>query len=205
MPVSRSRRKKKPETVQQKEARAVEVYRPGARAFHWLMFLLIAVQFPVGVYMAYRGNALNLWDGLTNNLYSGHKLAGMVLLMLALARLFYRLRHGAPADEPTLEPWQRGISHLTHWAIYALLIAVPIIGWLGVSYFPALDIFGLFKLPGLVAPNEATAAKVLALHGAMALALAALVAMHVGAALYHYLIRRDNVLARMLPGLMRKS
>lgn len=205
MPVSRSRRKKKQETAQQpKHSAVVEVYSGTARALHWLMFALIAVQIPVGFYMAYRGNTLNVWDATTNNLYSGHKLAGMVLLALAALRLLYRFSHGAPADEPTLETWQKAASHATHWGIYLLLFAVPVLGWVGVSYFPALDIFGLFKLPALVPPNEAMAAKVLAFHRITGVALAVLIAMHVGAALYHYVIRGDNVLARMLPGLMRK-
>lgn len=203
MPVSRSRRKKKQDAAQQPKQAVVEVYSGTARALHWLMLVLIAAQIPVGFYMVYRGKTLNLWDGLTNNLYSGHKLLGIALLGLVVLRLLYRLTHGAPADEPTLEAWQKGASHATHWALYLLLLAVPVLGWLGVSYFPALDIFGLFKLPALVAPDDAMAAKVLAYHAIGAIVLAGLIAMHVGAALYHYLIRRDNVLARMLPGLMR--
>lgn len=207
MPVSRSRRKnkKKQEAGQQPNyGQVVEVYSGTARALHWLMVLLIAVQIPVGIYMAYRGNTLNVWDALTNNLYSGHKLIGMVLLLLAALRLIYRISHGAPADEPTLEVWQKAASHATHWGIYLLLFVAPLLGWIGVSYFPALDIFGLFKLPALVAPDEAMAAKVLTFHRISGIALTALIAMHIGAALYHYAIRGDNVLARMLPGLMRK-
>jgi len=209
MPVSR-KRKKKPETPQQQHQRqreqaALQVYSGTARTFHWLMFLLIAAQVPVGITMAYRGNILNVWDATTNNLYSGHKLVGMVLLGLAILRLGYRLTHGAPPDEPTLEAWQKGASHATHWMIYLLLLGVPVLGWLGVSYFPALDIFGRFKLPALVSPDDAMAAKVLRWHAIAAIGLASLIAMHVAAALYHYLIRGDNVLARMIPRLMRKG
>ena len=66
--------------------------------------------------------------------------------------------NGAPADEPTIEPWQRLASHATHWALYALLVAVPIAGYVGVSLFPALDVFGLFSLPAVVAPDKDAAA-----------------------------------------------
>lgn len=176
----------------------VEVYSPTARMFHWLTVALIAVQIPIGFYMVYRGGALNIWDSLTNNLYSSHKLIGFIVLWLIAARLFYRLTQGAPADEPTLEPWQKAVSHVTHWAIYALLIAVPIGGWIGVSAYPATSIFGLFNLPALVAPDKPFAEMVLMYHGYAATLLAGLIAMHIGAALFHHLIRKDNVLRRMI-------
>ena len=183
---------------------AHEVYSPVARQFHWWTVALIAVQVPVGVLMAYRGNVLNIWDGLTNNLYSTHKLFGLVILAVVIARLAYRLRNGAPADEPTLEPWQKAVSHVTHWAIYGLLLVVPVLGWLGISYFPALSVFGV-NLPGLVSPDEAAAAKVLFAHLIGAFLLVILIGMHVGAALFHYVIRKDGVLNRMLPALPRRD
>lgn len=183
----------------------VEIYSPTARRFHWTMVALLALQIPVGVYMAYRGNVLNVWDATTNALYSSHKLVGMLLLALIIARLTYRIVHGAPKPEPTLETWHKLASGFNHWGLYALLLVVPVLGWFGASYYPALDIFGLFKLPGLVVPDEKTATVVFRYHGYAALALVAFAAVHVGAALYHYVIRGDNVLARMIPGLMRKS
>jgi cytochrome b561 len=182
-----------------------DVYSPAARHFHWWTAALLAVQVPVGVMMAYRGNTLNIWDGLTNNLYSTHKLTGLVILAVVVARLGYRLSHGSPADEPTLEPWQKVVSHMTHWAIYALLVILALLGWLGVSYFPALDAFGL-KIPALfVSPDEAKSTTVLLAHRAAAFLLVALIGMHVAAALFHYVIRKDGVLNRMLPGLPRRD
>lgn len=182
----------------------VELYSATARRFHWIVVGLIAMQVPVGVYMVYRGATLNIWDGLTNGLYSMHKLIGMVLLLVVVMRLGYRVVHGAPADEPTIETWHKVASALNHWGIYVMLLVVPALGWLGVSYYPALDIFGIIKLPGLVAANQKTAELVFQYHGYAAFALIALVAIHVAAALYHHFIRGDNVLARMIPGLLRK-
>ena len=180
-------------------------YSPTARAFHWVMVGVLAVQVPVGLYMTYRGNDLKIWDGLTNSLYSGHKLFGIVLLLLVIARLTYRLRNGAPADEPSLEWWQKAASHVTHWSLYGLLIAIPLTGWLGVSRYPALDIFGLFKLPGLVAPDQAQAATLFFIHKVLAIVTILLIGAHVGAALFHYVVRKDGVLLRMLPGLPRRG
>ncbi len=177
------------------------VYAPAARHFHWLTAAAVFVMVPLGLAMSYRGNTLNLWDGLTNGLYSTHKLLGFLVLWLVVSRLLYRLLRGAPPDEPTLLWWQKAASHLVHWLLYGLLLVVPVLGWTGVSLYPSLDIFGLFKLPALLAPNEALAGRVLNLHGWLAILMSLLVASHIGAALYHHVIRRDGVLRRMLPGL----
>jgi cytochrome b561 len=180
------------------------VYSPVARVLHWLTVLAVAIMVPVGLFMTTRAER-NIWDGLTNGLYSGHKLGGMLVLSLVIARLIYRFVHGAPADEPTLEPWRRIVAHLTHWTIYALLLAVPMLGWIGISLYPALDIFGWFKLPGLVVANQPASSTAFMLHKFGAFALVGLAGIHVGAALYHHFVRRDGVLRRMLPGLKVRS
>jgi cytochrome b561 len=175
-------------------------YSTGARHFHWWTVALLAIQVPLGLYMAYRGNTLNVWDGLTNALYSSHKTLGLVILALVAARLLYRIVHGAPADEPSIEWWQKAASHATHWSLYLLLILVPIVGWLGISLYGARDVFGLFTIPPLAAQNSDAAGRVLMLHKYLAFLTLALVAMHVSAAVVlHYFIRGDGVLARMLP------
>ena len=133
----------------------------------------------------------------TGKLYDGHKLLGLAILLLAAVRLVYRLVHGAPPDEPTLAPWEKLVSHLTHWAIYALLIVVPLLGWLAISYYGPFEPFGI-KLPALAAKDEAKATRTFFLHMVAAYALIVLLAMHVGAALQHYLISKDGVLRRML-------
>ncbi len=181
----------------------VEVYSATARHFHWTVVALLAVQIPIGFAMVYRGATLNIWDNLTNGLYSSHKLIGMIILLLVVLRLGYRLVHGAPADEPTLKAWHKAASAFNHWSLYVLLIVAPVLGWLGVSYYPALDVFGIIKLPGLVAANQKTAEVVFQYHGLAVFLLIIFAGMHVAAALYHYILRKDNVLARMIPRLMR--
>ena len=180
----------------------VEVYSPTARRFHWWTVALVAIQLPLGLYMAYRGNVLGIFDGLTNNLYSSHKLIGIIIFLVVLARLIYRFTHGAPADEPTLEWWQKAASHLNHWSLYALLLLVPIGGYIGISQYPALDVFGI-PLPGIVAANQEAASTTFLLHFWGAMLLLAMVAVHFAAAMFHYLIRKDNVLTRMLPSMRR--
>jgi cytochrome b561 len=178
-------------------------YSAGARHFHWITAAFVFALVPVGIVMSERAEA-NIFDSLTNTLYSWHKLGGFVLLWIVVARLAYRFSKGAPADEPTLEPWQKAVSHLTHWGMYGLLLAVPVLGWIAVSLYPALGIPGGFNLPALVSPDQKMSETVFKLHKAGAILLALAVLAHVGAALFHHVIRKDNVLRRMLPGLKQR-
>ena len=179
-------------------------YSSGARHFHWWTVALLAIQVPVGLYMVYRGKVTN-FDALTNTLYSSHKTLGLIILVLVIARLGYRLAHGAPADEPTIEWWQKAAAHLTHWSLYLLLILVPVVGWLGISLYGARDVFGLFSIPPLAMPDQAAAERVLMLHKYLAYLTVAAVGAHVGGALFHYFIRKDGVLMRMLPQAGRRD
>jgi cytochrome b561 len=185
--------------------RQEQAYSPTARRFHWWTVVFVLIQVPVGIYMAYRGNTLGIFDGLTNFLYSSHKTLGIVIFIVVAWRLIYRLVHGAPPPEPTLAWWQRIGAELNHWGLYALLLLVPVLGYVGVSLYPALGLFDVVTLPGIVAPNQAAAGAVFFYHWLAAVVLVLLVAMHVGAALFHYLIRKDGVLARMLPSAGRRD
>jgi len=179
-------------------------YSQTARRFHWWTALLVAVQAPVGFAMVYRGPTLKIWDALTNTLYNSHKLVGITIFCLVLARLGYRLGKGAPADEPNLARWQQLAAHATHWGLYLLLLLVPMLGYLGISLYPALDVFGV-PLPAVSAPNQAAAARVFLLHWVGAVLILLLVAAHVGAALMHYFILKDGVLQRMWVAAGRRS
>lgn len=172
-----------------------ETYSTAARRLHWWTVAFLAVQIPVGLFMVRYGAATEFAEP-TGKLYDIHKLLGLTILLLAAVRLVYRLINGAPADEPTLKPWEKLVSHVTHWAIYALLIIVPLLGWLAVSHYGPFEPFGI-KLPALAAQDEASATRTFFLHMLAAYTLIVLLAMHVGAALQHYLIRKDGVLRRM--------
>lgn len=176
------------------------VYAPAARRFHWWTVALVAIMVPLGLYMVWRGSNTN-FDATTNRLYDLHKLLGFTLLWVVVARLIYRFKNGAPPDEPTLEWWQKAAAHLTHWGLYALLLIVPLLGWIGVSLYGARSIFGIISLPPLAGQDQKASETVFLLHYWLALLMVAMIAAHVGAALFHHLIRRDGVLRRMLPGL----
>jgi cytochrome b561 len=184
-----------------------QVYGTTARVLHWLMAVLVVLQVAAGLVMVHAGPEPGLLAAISSalDLYSVHKLLGVVLLALVLVRIAWRIARGAPPAEPGLAAWQRWGSALVHASIYLALILVPLLGWVATSLYPALVVFGSFSLPALTAPDEARSAAVFAAHAIAAYVLVALVMMHVGAALYHHFVRGDGVLVRMLPGVRRRG
>jgi cytochrome b561 len=184
-------------------------YTPAARGVHWLVALLIFIQLPLGFYMAYRGNDMEtvnekgetvkgVWDALTNALYSSHKLIGITIFVLVVLRLIYRLTRGAPRPDQSVPAALTGVSHLVHWSLYLLLIAVPIIGYKAISYGGYLDVFGI-HLPAITEKNEDLSKQVFEWHSTGAILIIAFVALHIVAAIYHKYVRKDRVVERMLP------
>lgn len=177
-------------------APATDVYTLPARVLHWLTAGLVLVMVPLGLVIANEAGG-----PLQDVLYSGHKSIGALILVLAIVRLAYRIGHPPPPLPDDIPVIQRLAAHATHWALYALLFAMPLLGWAGTSAYPApVPFFGLFDLPALIGPNRALSEQLLQWHGRVALALVGLAALHIGAALFHAFVRRDRVLLRMLGG-----
>lgn len=172
-------------------------YKAGARWLHWLMALLILAMIPVGFLMIQEG----LSRPLQNNLFIFHKNVGVLLLVLIVVRIVYRMRNAPPPEPTHLPAWQVKIAGLTHGLLYTLLFVMPLAGYVRVRAggFPieALDAMGI---PALVPKSETLAGFAKSVHFYGGWAIAILVAMHVGAALQHGLIKRDGVFSRMWPG-----
>lgn len=164
---------------------------------HWITALMVFTLVPVGVYMVRRGAATD-FDDLTGRLYTAHKTFGAVVLGLVVLRIVVRLTRGTPAPDPSLARIQVIAAEAVHGLIHLALLAVPILGWLGVSAYGAREILGGLSLPEILAKNEATAKVLLGLHGWAAFGLAALVTAHFGAALIHRFVFKDGVMKRML-------
>ena len=173
-------------------------YSFAARALHWLVAAFVICMIPLGLYMVARGEATN-FDALTGRLYDLHKLAGFTVLWLIVLRVFVRLRRGAPPPLATLTPFERIASGAVHHLLYALLLVVPLLGWAGISAYPALNLFGAFNLPGILPANEPLANRILGLHGLLAQGLGILALIHIAAALRHRFVEHDGVLRRMWP------
>lgn len=172
-----------------------EEYSGFAKLLHWTIAACVLFMIPAGIIMNRVPSGL-----LQNSLYTLHRSFGVLVLALMLIRLSYRLVNGVPAPEPTLTSFQRIVSHAVHLGLYGLLIAQPIIGWFATSAYGAqISVFGLFTLPALVAKDESLSKPLFQVHELIGFIIAGLLVMHIGAALYHYFIRRDGVLQRMLP------
>ncbi|NRB56837.1 MAG: cytochrome b [Salinicola sp.] len=163
-----------------------------ARLLHWLMALMILTMLFVGVGMVATVSERHVW------LVQLHKPLGIAILALVIVRLLVRWRYGTPALPADLPPWQRAAAHLSHWALYALMLAMPLIGWtmLSAGGYPVTLLAGV-TLPDLVSPSATLYSALRFAHTWLALSLFALILLHLTAALYHALIRRDGVLASM--------
>jgi len=173
---------------------AAQRYTTTAIAAHWLLALLIALNFVFGLYM----HDLPI-SPQRLKLFNWHKWAGITILTLSALRLAWRLRHRPPPDLP-MPPWQRRGAHAVHGALYVLFFAVPLAGWAysTASGFPVVW-FGVLPLPDWVPVDRGWADALKALHKTLAFALALLVALHVAAALKHHWVDRDGLLQRMRP------
>ncbi|NBA93404.1 cytochrome b [Pseudomonas sp. R5(2019)] len=166
-------------------------FHPLARLLHWLMAVLIMAMLFVGVSMV-----ADLSPRRTL-LIDLHKAIGLALLVLVLVRVATRLALGSPAlpdDMPTAQRWAAKGSH---WMLYGLMLAMPLIGWgmLSAGGYPIP-----LQLPALLPHDLRLYAVLRMLHGVLAYLLFATVLLHVAAALFHGLVRRDGVLRSMWPG-----
>lgn len=162
---------------------------------HWLMALLIIGLLAVGLYM------VELPIGVQKlKFYRWHKEFGILVLMLVAFRFGWRLANVVPELPNHIAKWQKIAAYTVHFALYGFMIANPITGWL-LSSAAGLPVsfFGLFILPDLVNPNEHLRHLLAEIHKWLAYGLIATICAHVGAALQHHFIYKDNILRRMLP------
>jgi len=171
-------------------------YTGTAKGLHWLIVILLTIQFAVGWSMPHIGR-----NTPVTTLISVHFTLGVFILAVAILRLAWRATHPEPRPLDGVPPWQVTSARITHWLLYLLLFVVPLLGWMNASYrgMPIV-MFGL-DLPKLLtarAPGwgwTGDVHSILAQYGMLTL-----VGLHVAAGVYHYFIRRDGVLQRMLPG-----
>jgi cytochrome b561 len=164
------------------------------RLLHWLMAICILTMLFIGVGMVSTVQPKYL------TLVSIHKPLGIAILVLALIRLAVRFRYGAPplpADLP--EPIKLG-AQLSHYALYALMIGMPLLGWgmLSAAAYPVM-IFGGVRLPAILPHSDSLHTLLWNAHFYLAFAFFALILLHIAAALFHALVRRDGVFDTMAP------
>lgn len=170
-----------------------------AIAFHWTIAALVL---------------FNLWLGIAHDslpkewkVMPVHKSIGLTVLVLTLGRIAWRLAHPAPPLATDTPAWQRGTAHLTHFALYALLLIMPLTGWMmssGGNPPRPLSWFFLFPVPYLPV-SKGAADFGHSSHVLLGWLMLALVVLHIAAALWHHVARHDGVLARMLPFLRPRA
>lgn len=169
-----------------------------AIAFHWAIAVLVVLNLASGL----GGDAVAALGAL----FPIHKAVGITVLALTLARVAWRLAHRPPPLPAHVSRWERTAAHTVHWALYGLLILMPLSGW-AMSSDPArrrpLTWFGTVDIPYL--PVSSTGAGIgHEAHELLGWAMLLLVAIHVAAALRHHLLLRDSVLLRMAPAFGRR-
>ncbi len=176
-------------------------YTAAAKSLHWLMALMIAGLFALGLYMT----ALPLSPAKLQ-LYSWHKWAGVTVFVLLLVRVAIRIAFRPPPLPAGMSRGQQLAAHAGHLALYLLMLAIPVSGWLMSSAKGFQTVwFGVLPLPDLVGKDKALGELLAEVHEVLSWTLVALVVIHAAAALKHHFIDRDDVLARMLPARDRQT
>lgn len=170
-------------------------YTQTAKALHWGMALLLFGLLALGFYM----HDLPLSPEKLK-LYSWHKWAGVTAFVLVLARLAWRMAHTPPALPARMPRRMQLLAHAGHLALYGLMLAIPLSGWLMSSAKGFQTVwFGVLPLPDLLEKNRDLGDLLQAIHMTLNLIFVATLTGHVAAALKHHLIDQDDILTRMLP------
>jgi cytochrome b561 len=167
---------------------------------HWLIAIAIIMAFGLGITMTDI-------PGITPTklrMFNWHKWLGVTIFAFATIRLLWRLSHKAPPLPLTIPLWQRAIAEFTHYALYVLIFAIPLTGYFYslAAGFPVVYL-GIIPLPVFIDPNPELKPLLKQAHYWLNMGLAALVIAHIGAALKHHFIDRDDILLRMLPKFSR--
>jgi cytochrome b561 len=165
-----------------------------ARVLHWSMAVAILAMLFVGagmvVSLRHRDELLDL-----------HRPLGLAILLLAIVRLANRLRHAPPPLPADLPRIQVLAAKASHWVLYALMLAMPLIGWamLSAGGYPVELVDGV-NLPAILPHSPAMYGMLRPLHGVLAYVLFFTILAHLGAALFHAWVRRDGVFGQMARG-----
>ncbi|MDQ7249610.1 cytochrome b [Dongia sedimenti] len=170
------------------------------RLLHWLMAICILAMLFIGVGMV--STVMPKYVPLL----ATHKTLGLAILVLALIRIAVRLRSGTPPLPRDLPPPMQLAAKLSHYALYALMIAMPLLGWgmQSAGAYPVV-LLGGFHLPAILPPDAGIYTLLKTAHVYLAFAFFALVLLHIAAGLFHALIRRDGVFESMAGGTPRNE
>ncbi|MBF0183326.1 MAG: cytochrome b [Magnetococcales bacterium] len=174
--------------------RVNERFDPIARLLHWSMAFLLIGMIGLGFY----ATSLDFYDPLYHRALHWHRSFGIVLLLLALLRLAWRLRHPAPSWPAGMPLWEQKAALLAHAALYGLMFLLPITGYLtSTADGHAIRFFDWFAIPALIPLAKGMETLLGNLHLLLAILFVGLLLMHIAAALKHQWLDRDGILRRM--------
>lgn len=163
------------------------------RLLHWAMAFIILSMLCLGLSMI---QSLAVWQPDALKL---HKSFGIIALILVIVRLLNKSISQSPALPADLPTWQQRAAHLTHFGLYTAMLLMPLSGWLMQSADNrSVTLFNWLTLPQLIDPSITAYAFFREMHAIVTWLFLLLIFMHIGAALYHGLIRQDGVLSSML-------
>ena len=168
------------------------------RVIHWLTVVAVLAAALLADAEEHEGEGGSAASNLSA--MSWHYAAGLAVLLLLIPRILLRIRTRVPPIIPTPDRFTALTARLVHLALYAFLLAVPLLGWLQLGYAgESLTLPWLgWQLPALVQPDPQAKELIGELHEVLGNVLYGLIALHVAAALWHHIVRRDNTLKRML-------
>jgi cytochrome b561 len=172
-----------------------QAYGAVAKFLHWAIVIMIIAQYVI------IESAEDLPDGLEKlQVISNHKSLGMLVFLLALARIGWRIvNRGKPVPVP-MPNWQRIAAAAGHGVLYLLILAMPLTGWaMSSSANYPVTLFGWFQFPAIVSPNHDLHEALEEVHEVLFNVLVVLALAHAAAALFHHFVLKDDSLRRMLP------
>jgi cytochrome b561 len=170
-------------------------YSAAAKGFHWLIVLLLAIQFVTAYLLPHIGR--NTSPGTVINL---HFSFGVLILLVMAARFIHRLAYPVALEAHDAPAWERFLAKTTHRVFYLILLVSPMLGWASASaHRLPVSLFWIVPLPAIAAPGAHWANTAGDIHSTAMWALLWLVGLHAAAALFHHFVRRDGTLRRMLP------
>jgi cytochrome b561 len=172
-------------------------YSASAKLMHWLVAVAVIVLLAVGPVM----KRLLPEGSLRDNLYDFHEALGALVLIVMVVRLIRRMAFGTPAPDASMPPVEQRASLWAQYALYLLLFVATMLGWAGTNaYGDPVSVFGLFDFPAIVGKDQPLSDRIFVWHLVCGILIGVIVALHVAGALYHWLVKGDRVLQRMLPG-----
>jgi cytochrome b561 len=180
----------------------MKTYARPVKAMHWIVALVVGATLLGGLTLGLLG-----FEGVTDAfgaagrdaIYEYHKTGGLIIFALMLLRIFFRRRHGKPAYDPPIADWERRLSGWVQYALYAALVAMPVIGWAATDALDYPVEFFSWDLPQAIPKSESAGNLLYEVHETLGWAIVGLLGLHIGGALRHLILKRDQVFRRMWP------